>query len=50
MSWQAKNPPANIPKAGNERFRINFWLMKGLSPIDGKNMEVIIKHFSFKAA
>lgn len=32
---------------GSERLDINFWLMKGLAPINGQNAEVTINSFNF---
>lgn len=32
---------------GSERVHLNFWLMSGLAPMDGKNAEVIINKFEF---
>jgi hypothetical protein len=37
----------DIPPAGQENPRINFWLMNGQPPMNRQNVEVIIKRFQF---
>lgn len=32
---------------GGERVHLNFWLMSGLAPIDGRNGEVVVNKFEF---
>lgn len=39
----------NIPRAGDENARINFWLWAGKGPTDDKDVEVIISKFEFVA-
>jgi endo-1,4-beta-D-glucanase Y len=49
------NPPlaswsyggADNPSPGNEHAHMNFWLMNGLAPNDGKEAEIIISRFEF---
>jgi hypothetical protein len=38
---------ADIPQTGDENVRINLWLMKGMTPTQGQEVEVIIKSFQF---
>lgn len=38
---------ANNFVPGGERVHLNFWLMSGLAPMDGKNTEVVINKFEF---
>lgn len=38
---------ADIPKKGNEKVRINLWLMSGLPPSEGKETEFVIERFEF---
>lgn len=40
----------NIPREGNERLRINFWLNSGNEPLNEKELELIIKSVDFKPA
>ncbi len=49
QSWTYTNT-ANIPPAGGGNAHINLWLMDGLAPSDGQNVEVIIKSFQFAPA
>ncbi len=35
------------PPPGAENTRINLWLLNGLPPSDGKEMEVVVKSFTF---
>jgi hypothetical protein len=37
----------NIPKAGRENARINFWLNRGTAPANGKDAEVVFSKFEF---
>jgi len=37
----------DIPPAGSENPRINFWLMNGYAPSDGQNAEIVIKNFQY---
>ncbi len=37
---------ADIPPAGNENARINFWLLNGTPPSDNKEAKIIIKSFA----
>ena len=46
QSWSYTNT-SNIPPAGAGNARINLWLMDGLAPSDGKNVEVVVKSFEF---
>lgn len=43
--WTYGGP--DIPVPGNEQVRINLWLVSGLEPIDGKEVEVVISRFAF---
>lgn len=38
---------ANVPVPGDENPRINLWLLDGLAPTNGKDLEVIISKFEF---
>ena len=38
---------ADVPKAGNERTRINLWLDRGTAPTNGAEIEVVLSNFSF---
>ncbi len=40
---------ADIPPAGGETPRINFWLVDGLPPTDGEEAELVISDFGFRA-
>ncbi len=44
-SWQYSG--SDIPPAGNGNARINLWLLNGLPPSDGQDVEVIVQSFSF---
>jgi len=44
-SWTSYSP--DIPPEGNEHPRINLWLMNGLPPAHGTEVEFIIKDFEF---
>jgi hypothetical protein len=35
------------PEPSTERVHINFWLMSGLDPKEGQEMEIIIEEFQF---
>jgi hypothetical protein len=37
----------DLPPAGGENARINFWLMSGLAPANGQDAEIIIKSFQY---
>jgi len=37
----------DIPRPGDENARINLWLMHGLPPSDGQEVEVVIRKFEF---
>jgi len=37
----------DIPPAGGENARINFWLINGDAPIDGEDVEIVIKSFQY---
>lgn len=39
-----------IPKAGGENARINFWLLRGRPPMNGKDAEVVLSKFDFVPA
>ena len=39
---------AGVPTEGAENIRINFWLLGGNPPLNGKNAEVIIENFIFQ--
>jgi hypothetical protein len=38
---------SDVPKAGDENFRMNLWLSEGIAPSDGEEMEIIISRFEF---
>jgi len=44
-SWEYRGE--NIPSPGDENARINFWLINGEPPTDGKEREFIIQQFFF---
>ena len=37
----------SVPKAGDERARINLWLHGGAPPVDGNEVEVVLSGFTF---
>ena len=39
----------DIPPAGGESPRINFWLVDGLPPTDGEEAEIVVSDFGFRA-
>jgi hypothetical protein len=45
--WEYTGP--DIPKPGDERARLNLWLMSGLAPKNGAGLEVVIPGFEFAA-
>jgi hypothetical protein len=45
QTWSYTGP--DIPPAGDENARINLWLLNGMPPSDGQEVEVIIKSFEF---
>lgn len=47
-SW--KFAGRGVPKAGDERARINLWLHGGAPPMDGNEVEVVLSGFSHTAA
>lgn len=40
----------SVPKAGDERARINLWLHGGAPPTDGNEVEVVLSGFTFTGA
>ncbi len=42
--------PGTIPVPDAERMRFNLWLMGGLAPTDGQEVEVVISEFRFHGA
>lgn len=44
-SWRYTG--SNIPPAGAENARINFWLMNGIAPTNGQNADIVIKSFQY---
>ena len=44
-SW--KYAGRSVPKAGDERARINLWLFRGAPPTDGHEVEVVLSGFTF---
>jgi hypothetical protein len=44
-SWSYSG--SDVPRAGDENFRINLWLNNGMAPSDGEGMEVVISRFEF---
>lgn len=47
-SW--KYTGRGVPKAGDERARINLWLHGGAPPTDGNEVEVVLSNFTFTRA
>lgn len=45
QTWSYTGP--DIPPTGDENARINLWLLNGMPPSDGLEVEVIIKSFEF---
>jgi hypothetical protein len=45
-AWTFANATA-VPQTGDENVRINLWLLFGHPPMDGKEVELIIKSFQF---
>ena len=39
-----------VPQTGDENARINLWLMDGKPPSEGKEVEVVVRNFSFVPA
>jgi hypothetical protein len=39
---------SDVPPPGSEHVRMNLWLYRGLPPINGKSVEVVVKRFSFE--
>jgi hypothetical protein len=48
QSWTYANT-AYVPPAGAGNAHINLWLYKGQAPSDGREVEVVLKSFSFEA-
>jgi hypothetical protein len=44
--WKCTSP--DIPRAGREKLHINFWLARGESPTDAKEVELVIKGLKVK--
>jgi len=44
-SWKYSGP--DVPRAGDERARVNLWLDGGAAPSDGVEVEVVLSRFSF---
>lgn len=40
----------SVPRAGDERARINLWLHGGAAPTDGNEVEVVLSRFTFTGA
>ncbi len=40
---------ADVPPAGGESLHINLWLFRGKSPTNGQSVEMILRHFSYRA-
>jgi hypothetical protein len=38
---------SDVPKAGDERVRLNLWLFGGAAPTDGSPSEVVLSSFVF---
>jgi hypothetical protein len=58
ISWQSFDASGNqigsytytgsdVPKAGDERVRLNLWLFGGAAPTDGSPAEVVVSSFAF---
>jgi len=45
QTWSYRG--ADIPKPGDENFRINFWLMEGRPPTNNKEAEVVVNQVEF---
>lgn len=44
-AWTYRDP--DVPRAGGERFRINLYLYQGRPPQDGRDLELVVRSFSF---
>lgn len=44
--WTYRGP--DNPPPGNEKVRINLWLVRGRPPSDGKEVEVVVRSFRFE--
>jgi len=44
-AWTYKG--RDVPKAGNERTRMNLWLNGGAAPTNGAEVEVVLSGFTF---
>ena len=45
-AWTFANASA-VPRTGDENVRINLWLLFGHTPMDGREVELVIKSFQF---
>jgi len=46
VGWRYGN--SDVPIPGNEKVHINAWLFQGKPPLNGKDLEIVIKNFQFK--
>jgi len=46
QEWTYRGP--DNPPPGNEKVRINLWLVRGMAPSDGNEMEVVLRRFAFE--
>jgi hypothetical protein len=47
LKWTQNEVRPDIPPAGGENPRINFWLTDGKAPANGQDAEVVIKSFHY---
>ena len=46
QEWSYRGP--DNPPEGNEKVRINLWLVRGMPPSDGNEVEVVLRRFAFE--
>ena len=46
QEWSYRGP--DNPPVGNEKVRINLWLVRGKPPSDGNEVEVVLRRFAFE--
>ena len=47
QSWDWNYAGSDVPVPGQERLRINFWLLDGLPPLSGQPTDITIRRFQF---